>query len=81
MNISLTSNQTAYIQEKVESGLYANANEVIKAALELLRERDMKVDSLKLELGWALEQLENSEYSTKSISDIAFDVLDQSQQS
>ncbi len=71
----------AYIQEKVESGLYANANEVIKAALELLRERDMKVDSLKLELGRALEQLENSEYSTKSISAIAFEVLDQSQQS
>lgn len=81
MNISLTPNQAAYIQEKVESGLYANANEVIKAALELLRERDMKVDSLKLELGWALEQLQSSEYSTKSISDIAFEVLDQSQQS
>ena len=81
MNISLTPKQAAYIQEKVESGLYANANEVIKAALELLRERDLKVDSLKLELGWALEQLENSEYSTKSMNDIAFEILNQSQQS
>ena len=42
MNVSLTKPLENYIQSKVESGMYASASEVIRAALRILRERDME---------------------------------------
>ncbi|MGH2613918.1 MAG: ribbon-helix-helix domain-containing protein [Thermomicrobiales bacterium] len=40
MSITLTPRVEAVIQQKVASGLYASANEVIEAAVLLLDERD-----------------------------------------
>jgi len=42
MNVSLTKPLENYIQSKVESGMYASASEVIRAALRILRERDIE---------------------------------------
>ena len=40
MNVSLTPRLEAMIREKVESGMYNNASEVVREALRLLDEHD-----------------------------------------
>ena len=40
MNISLTKELEGYVTQKVESGLYHSASEVIRDGLRLLKERD-----------------------------------------
>jgi antitoxin ParD1/3/4 len=40
MNVSLTPRLASLIREKVESGRYNNASEVVHEALQLLEERD-----------------------------------------
>jgi antitoxin ParD1/3/4 len=42
MNISLTPELEKLVQDKVASGLYTSASEVIREALRLLRERDLR---------------------------------------
>jgi len=79
MNISLTPTLEASVQAKVATGLYNNTSEVIREALRLLEENDrikaLKIEILKQELSSALESLDRGEYSTKSVSDIADEVL------
>jgi antitoxin ParD1/3/4 len=48
MHVSLTPKLENLIREKVESGLYNNASEVVREALRLLQEHD-EVRRLKLE--------------------------------
>ena len=40
MNVSLTPELERYVQEKVESGMYQTASEVVRDGLRLLKERD-----------------------------------------
>ena len=40
MNISLTKEFESYVTQKVESGLYHSASEVIRDGLRLMKERD-----------------------------------------
>ena len=40
MNVSLTSELEQYVQEKVSSGLYYSASEVIREGLRLLKEKE-----------------------------------------
>ncbi len=42
MNVSLTPELEQLVQEKVASGLYQTASEVVRDALRLLKERDMR---------------------------------------
>jgi antitoxin ParD1/3/4 len=48
MHVSLTPKLEELIREKVESGLYNNASEVVREALRLMQEHD-EVRRLKLE--------------------------------
>ncbi len=41
MNVSLTKPLESFVQEKVDSGMYASASEVIRAGLRLLAESDL----------------------------------------
>ena len=54
MNVSLTPQLEKLIQQKVESGMYHSASEVIRDALRLLDERDTvnqaKLDALREEI-------------------------------
>ncbi len=47
MNISLTPELEKIVQEKVKSGLYLSASEVIRAGLRLLYEKDV-IESIKI---------------------------------
>ena len=40
MNISLTKELESYVSQKVESGMYHSASEVIRDGLRLMKERD-----------------------------------------
>jgi antitoxin ParD1/3/4 len=48
MNISLTPQLEKLVKNKVESGLYGSASEVMRDALRLLEERD-RIHSLRVE--------------------------------
>jgi antitoxin ParD1/3/4 len=47
MNVSLTPELEQYVQEKVSSGLYYSASEVIREGLRLLRERELQQTRLQ----------------------------------
>ena len=62
MNISLTPQLEGYVKQKVSTGLYNSASEVIREGLRLLEERDalqqMKLEALSKELGAGIKSLD-----------------------
>ncbi len=62
MNISLTKEFERYVTQKVESGLYHSASEVIRDGLRLMKERDelhqSKLAELRQEIAIGAEQAE-----------------------
>jgi antitoxin ParD1/3/4 len=60
MNVSLTPRLEAMIRQKVESGMYNNASEVVREALRLLEERD-RLQRLRSLLAVGLEQEQRGE--------------------
>src|SRR5215813_3895711 len=68
MNVSLTPELDEYVAEKVRSGLYSSASEVIREGLRLLREQEelrrIRLQELKREISIGLEQLENGQGKT-----------------
>jgi antitoxin ParD1/3/4 len=65
MNVSLTPELEKLIQDKVKSGRYLSASEVVREALRLLEERDrvqqIKLDALRRELQVGIDQIERGE--------------------
>ena len=57
MNVSLTPELERLVNEKVESGLYQTASEVVREALRLLKERDQARDDLRADVQAGLNQL------------------------
>ncbi len=83
MNVSLTPQLEGYVKQKVSTGLYNSASEVIREGLRLLEERDslkqMKLQALKKEFNAGIESLDAGKGRTfdkdaiKSKGRIAFD--------
>ena len=61
MNVSLTPKLEKAIREKVESGLYNNASEVIREALRIAHRQEQENDWLKREAAIGYAQLETGE--------------------
>jgi antitoxin ParD1/3/4 len=61
MNVSLTPELEEMIAERVASGLYASASEVIREALRLLDERD-RLNHLRQNIGLGLDQLDHGRH-------------------
>lgn len=61
MNVSLTPELERLINEKVESGLYQTASEVVREALRLLKERDQAREQLRAEVQAGFDQLARGE--------------------
>ena len=57
MNVSLTPELERLVNEKVESGLYQTASEVVRDALRLLKERDQARESLRADVQAGFSQL------------------------
>ncbi len=68
MNISLTPELESFINEKVGTGLYHSASEVIRDGLRLLREREFRhqVDRLNREVDLGLSSLAQGKHSPGS---------------
>ena len=50
MNVSLTPQLENFVRQKVESGLYGSASEVVREALRLLGERDSHLYALRQDI-------------------------------
>ena len=65
MNVSLTPELEKLVNERVQSGMYSSASEVIREALRLLKEqgelRQRRLEELRKEIGIGLEQLNRGE--------------------
>ncbi|MGH7931983.1 MAG: type II toxin-antitoxin system ParD family antitoxin [Candidatus Binataceae bacterium] len=61
MNVSLTRELEKIVAERVSSGRYASASEVIREALRLLEERD-QLNQLREEVRLGLEQLDQGRH-------------------
>jgi len=74
MHISLTPQLEEIVKTKVNSGLYNNSSEVIREALRIMLNQDevyqAKLETLRKELDIGITQLENGEFSDKTITEI-----------
>lgn len=65
LNISLTPELAALIDEKVSSGMYHSASEVVREGLRLLKEQDeirrLRLEELRREIRKGTESLERGE--------------------
>jgi antitoxin ParD1/3/4 len=74
MNVSLTNELTDFVREKVESGRYHSASEVIREALRLMQEREemrsMHLQKLQRDIALGLEQLGRGEVEPLDIESL-----------
>ncbi|MEO5820519.1 MAG: type II toxin-antitoxin system ParD family antitoxin [Vicinamibacteraceae bacterium] len=61
MNVSLTPELERLITEKVDSGLYQTASEVVREALRLLKDRDEAREQLRADVQSGFSQLMRDE--------------------
>ena len=61
MNVSLTPQLEALIREKVASGRYNNASEVVRDALRQMEERDRRLEALRTAIAVGDEQIARGE--------------------
>ncbi len=79
MNVSLTPQLEAKIHERVESGRYASASEVVREALRLLEERE-QLEHLRSLLAVGLEEAQRGElieFTPELMEEIARDAHEQ----
>ena len=70
MNISLTPELEQLVNDKVKTGMYQTASEVIREGLRLLRERDHRLEALRRDVRAGFEAVERGEYSSFDESNI-----------
>lgn len=58
MNISLTEELQRFIQQKVQSGLYGSASEVIRDCVRRARAEDAQLAELRREIDLGLQDIE-----------------------
>jgi antitoxin ParD1/3/4 len=61
-SLTLGSHWEAFIREEVESGRYASASEVVRAALRELEERKQKLEKLRAHLDEGYQQALRGEF-------------------
>ena len=65
MNVSLTPELEQYVNQKVESGMYHSASEVIREGLRMLKERDeihrRKLEDLRREIQIGIDQADRGQ--------------------
>lgn len=65
MNVSLTPELEEFINEKVSSGLYSSASEVVRESLRLLRRQDelekLQIEELRREIQNSIKQMDDGQ--------------------
>lgn len=62
MNVSLTPQLERLVNDKVRTGMYQTASEVVREGLRLLKERDDRLAQLRAEVRAGFEAIERGEY-------------------
>ena len=63
MNISLTPELERLVNDKVSTGLYQTASEVVRDGLRLLRERDQRMEALRRDVRAGFEAVERGGFT------------------
>ena len=63
MNISLTPELEQLVTDKVKTGMYQTASEVIREGLRLLRECDQRLEALRRDIRDGFEAVERGEFT------------------
>jgi len=63
VNVSLTPELERLVNQKVSSGMYQTASEVIREGLRLLVERDLSLKSLRSDIRAGFAAVERGEYT------------------
>lgn len=71
MNVSLTPRLEAIVRQKVESGLYNNASEVVREAIRLMDARDQQMENLRAAIAEGNAEVERGETMIWTESSIA----------
>lgn len=75
MNVSLTPELEQYIQEKVSSGLYYSASEVVREGLRLLKEREqlqlIRLQELRQDIQAGLDSGESTPLDMQAVQEKA----------
>lgn len=74
MNVSLTPELEGLIREKVESGMYQTASEVVREGLRLLRDRDedrqQRLEDLRREIQIGVDEADRGELAPLNLAAI-----------
>ena len=62
MNVSLSPELEKLVKEKVESGKYPTADDVVREGLQLLKERDEEFEALRRDIREGFEDIERGDY-------------------
>jgi len=74
MSVSLSRNWKQVVNEKVSSGLYPTANDLVREALRLLIERDQRAESLRRDIRGGFDAVargECTDYDASTIHKLA----------
>lgn len=64
--ITLTDEQEAIISERIKSGAYKSADEVIAASLNLLKEQEKRIEAQRREIMLGVEDIKQGRFTTVS---------------
>ena len=70
MNVSLTPELEKLVDQKVSSGLYQTASEVVREGLRLLKERDDEMDRLRKDIREGFDAVERGEYTEYDVDSL-----------
>lgn len=63
MNVLLTPELEQLVTDKIKTGMYQNASEVIWEGLRLLKERDQRLEALRHDVRAGFEAVDRGEYT------------------
>jgi len=64
MTITLTNDLEALINEKIKSGAYESADDVIRASLRLLKAQELGVEALRKEILLGFEDIQHGKFTS-----------------
>jgi antitoxin ParD1/3/4 len=70
MNVSLTPELEQLVNDKVKSGMYQTCSEVVREGLRLLKERDQRLQSLRVDIGAGFEAVSRGEFTDYDQSNV-----------
>jgi antitoxin ParD1/3/4 len=68
MNVSLTPELEKLVDQKVSSGLYQTASEVVREGLRLLKKRDDDLEHLRRDVREGFEAIDRGEYTDYDVT-------------